>query len=601
MAKYANQNAVTVVRVSGKKQGDADHFGMDAQRTSNARIVAEHGFAVRKTVEYSDVSGDAVMFTKEMQELQDFLRTPRMKDGHLVAKELSRLLRPNFNSYPLLQVFVDQRITIHTPTYDLQLWTPEGRILVGLLCAIDFNEAARIRERCMAGREEARLRGYCAAGSETLPTGFLWDRKTKTVKKDPEYLPNALEAFRMVYEGETTFQIIIDQLHFRLRPPKGRKPKLTTPTGLRRLLSNRLFIGELVWDKKCDMSIPKEQLMYIGKDGKYHKRERPLIARDEVIVRKVMEPVVSREVFDRVQAILQAKSDKTHQSHLLNRDRERCAYRGLTFCADCGQPEYSVFTGAYAYYRCRDYFPKRGGTGKCRSQSMKASVLDAEIDRVLSKEFPRSEFLAKLMKEQGGSENRRAHARRDQLQAKQNALVVKRDRIIDLAVEGRIPKADLDRRLKLVEEHIEANHKALAELVEPTLPTHAEWKALTKPFTQNFCGLPVAAKRRLVASRIQQIKVKDGRVVSWYLLTGEVKAAPVRPEEHCHTCGRVLELDDLDYNRECERDVGCSLPYSLCRACLDRTPARMRAEHPQQRPPVQQVSQEPFADSASRL
>jgi hypothetical protein len=36
MAKYANQNAVTVVRVSGKKQGDADHFGMDAQRTSTA-------------------------------------------------------------------------------------------------------------------------------------------------------------------------------------------------------------------------------------------------------------------------------------------------------------------------------------------------------------------------------------------------------------------------------------------------------------------------------------------------------------------------------------------------------------------------------------
>jgi DNA invertase Pin-like site-specific DNA recombinase len=193
-----NRNAVTLVRVSTKKQGEEDRFGMDAQRASNARIVAEQNFVVRRTVEYADVSGDAVMYTPEMKHLQAYLRTPEMKGGNLVAKELSRLLRPNFDSYPLLQVFVDQRITIHLPQYELKLWTPEGRMLAGVLCAVDFNEAERIRDRCMAGREEARKRGYCAAGGEALTTGFLWDAKSKTYSQDPVYLPPVVEAFRLI-------------------------------------------------------------------------------------------------------------------------------------------------------------------------------------------------------------------------------------------------------------------------------------------------------------------------------------------------------------------------------------------------------------------
>ena len=249
---------------------------MDAQRASNARIVAAHGFSVRKTVEYSDVSGDAVMYTPEMQDLQVYLRTPAMKGGHLVAKELSRLLRPNYDSYPLLQVFVDQKISIHLPQYVLQLWTPEGRMLAGVLCAVDFNEAERIRDRCMGGREAARVLGHCAAGGQTIPTGILWNNATKTWAFDPLYAPIIPKIFRMIDGGETNLTRIISKFQFKMRS-KGGVPRLATPSELKRLLRNPIWTGRRVWDQKFDLSVPKEQLMYRGKDGKVHKRNRPLI------------------------------------------------------------------------------------------------------------------------------------------------------------------------------------------------------------------------------------------------------------------------------------------------------------------------------------
>jgi DNA invertase Pin-like site-specific DNA recombinase len=536
--RKANANTVTLVRVSTKKQGGEDRFGMDAQRRSNERTVAEHGFTVRKTIEYKDVSGDAVMYTPEMQELQAFLRSPEMNGGNLVAKELSRLLRPNYTDYPLLQVFVDQRISIHLPHYVLQLWTPEGRMLASVLCATDFNEAERIRERCMGGREESRRLGFCAAGGRTVPTGVTWDVKSKTWGYDSVYSPKIAAAFQTVASGETNFGYIVRKLNLCLRPNRS-APKLATATDLRRLLENRMFIGERVTNLKSDLSIPKDKLMFLGKDHQWHKRTRPLIARepDEIYVKQVITPgLVSREMFEKVQTILRAKSDKTHQTHALHSERPKFTYRGLLFCADCGQPLYTV-TQRDGFYRCRDHFRNRGGTNVCKAASMGREKLEAELDRLFSQEFPRKHFLAELLEKQYGSEGRRDNARqRERLLRQKETLSKKRGRIIEFALDGTLTKEDRDRRLKLVDDDLDLNSRALTDLADTPLPSLREWHDFLRPFNI-FETLSLDAKRRLLTSRFQEIRVKDYRLVSLYLLTGEVTTPKA---ETCHSCGLNL-------------------------------------------------------------
>ena len=408
-------------------------------------------------------------------------------------------------------------------------------------------ELSTIKQRMMDGREESRKLGYCAAGGRTLPTGVTWDVKSKTYDYDPVYAPKIAEAFHMVASGETNFGYIIRTLHLCLRPARG-APKLASPTSLRRLLENRLFIGERVWDKRFDLSTPKEQLMYLGKDNKWHKRNRPLIAREphEVYVREVITPgLVSREIFEKVQNILRAKSDKVHQSHMLHADRRpKFTYRGLLFCGSCGQPIYTVTQGD-GYYRCRDHFRQRGGKNECKATSMGRQKLETELARLFSQEFPRKHFLAELLEKHYGSEGRKDTARqRERLIGQRQTLARRRERIIEFALDGTLTKGDRDRRLKLVDDDLDANRRALDDLADTPLPSLAEWRDFLRPFNV-FETLSMEEKRRLLTSRFQEIRVKDYRVVSLYLLTGEVTTPKVVPGPEidptvCYSCGHTI-------------------------------------------------------------
>ncbi len=85
----------------------------------------------------------------------------------------------------------------------------------------------------------------------------------------------------------------------------------------------------------------------------------------------------------------------------------------------------------------------------------------------------------------------------------------------------------------------DATYENLA--VDAPLPTYEQWCDMFWPF-RNFRVLPPEEKRRLITSRFQEIRVKDYRVVSLFMLTGEaVTPEPRYPERDpnaCYSCGR---------------------------------------------------------------
>lgn len=133
------------------------------------------------------------------------------------------------------------------------------------------------------------------------------------------------------------------------------------------------------------------------------------------------------------------------------------------------------------------------------------------------------------------------------------------------------------------------------------MPTYREWQELMRPFRRGFAGLPIEEKRRLVADRFQEIKVRDGKVVSLYLLTGETRVASDLPavsrdQTKCRTCGQALSQDDLDYNLKC----GVEVSRRFCQSCLDSPRERAERQYPlygHER--IQPVGS--FSDSSLRL
>jgi hypothetical protein len=144
--------------------------------------------------------------------------------------------------------------------------------------------------------------------------------------------------------------------------------------------------------------------------------------------------------------------------------------------------------------------------------------------------------------------------------ARQQALAVKRERILARELDGKITKAESDRWLKPVADELEANRRQLEELREVTLPTYAQLGALLRPL-RCFSRLSIDEKRRLIASQFQAIKVRDYRVTSLYLLTGDMvtpdlsKFPPVDPTM-CQTCGsREKERGEDRYCAHCSYEI----------------------------------------------
>jgi hypothetical protein len=128
--------------------------------------------------------------------------------------------------------------------------------------------------------------------------------------------------------------------------------------------------------------------------------------------------------------------------------------------------------------------------------------------------------------------------------ARQKAPSGKREPIIDHALEDKITKQDEDRRLRIVDDELEANNRTLNDLRETPMLTYAEWQHRMRPFCERFAALPVDEKRRLITSRFQGVKLKDYRVVSLYLLTRDmVSPVPTRQVEvdptKCPSCLRA--------------------------------------------------------------
>ena len=200
-------------------------------------------------------------------------------------------------------------------------------------------------------------------------------------------------------------------------------------------------------------------------------------------MKQVITPgLVSVELFERVQTILRALSDKVHQAHALNAALPKFAYRGLLFC-DCGQPLYTASGSQHSrYYRCRDRVRQRGGKGECKAPIMNQARLEAELDRWFSREeFTFGKIIsAALTKQEGAASRKSAAKQREQLQARQDALAVKRERIL-ARVRWEDHQGGVRPLLGPVTEELAANRRLLEELVEVQTRPSPSWESCCGP------------------------------------------------------------------------------------------------------------------------
>ena len=174
-------------------------------------------------------------------------------------------------------------------------------------------------------------------------------------------------------------------------------------------------------------------------------------------------PIVSKELFDQVQKVLKARSNKNRPP-----ENNPQAYCGLLSCSECGcsitaeekvKVQQNGNTHRYVYYHCTK---KRG---KCDGKFLREEALDVELSDLLSRfHLPRewAEEMERMATQDAQEAEQSATASVSALRAEISVLDGKIARLTDLFVEQDIERGDyLSRKRALADERRQLEEQVL--------------------------------------------------------------------------------------------------------------------------------------------
>ncbi len=488
------KRAIELIRVSTEGQAADDRASIPAQRAVNRRTAAQYGLEIVRTIQISDVSGAAVLLAPEMQELMRLMAAPEVHG--VIAREFSRLMRPeNFSDYALLQAFADTRTVLYLPDGPIDLSSKAGRLMGTIRAAMAGLERTEILERIWTAKEEKRRAGQMPQSPVTLPFGVGYDRSAGRWYYTAE-AEKVREAFRRFLAGETSYQTVGKALGI-------------DPYNLRVIMRNPIYTGWRVIDKRRDPSAAAHKA---GKDGRQADRPKILRAPEDVIrVRVIDDPIISEDDFRRVLELMDIK--KTRHWRTRSTYEHRFLYNGFLSCADCGKL-------IYTHFRRRDYYICSGRKQKtgCLSSYMRREKLEPTIDSLLSEQLTNPALLQALAASWASStSNDSSQAESARLQSQIPALRARRDRVIDLFVEGVISRDARDERLTAIDSDLRVYGELLMRDSGTGRPTVEQLAQVFAPFVEwEFLGRE--DKRQLLAVTTPQICVSEYRIAGLKLL-----------------------------------------------------------------------------------
>lgn len=480
------KRCLELLRVSTAEQATESHASLPAQRTVNRRTAQAYGLTIVRTIELSDVSGAAVLLAPEIKELLTLMNDREIHG--VVAREFSRLMRPeNFGDYALLQAFVDTSTILYLPEGPIDFASKTGRLMGTIRAAIAGMERTEILERIWNAKEEKRKAGGFAQGKVCLPFGVCYDENGWSYTGDAE---RVREGFRLLLAGDTSYSSV------------GRQVGVD-PYSLRVILRNPVYTGWRVITTRRD---PSASGKYKTKDGRQGDRRKIARLPEDVIRVKVMEPLVSESDFAQVQHILDVK--KSHHWRTREGYESRFTYRGLLLCSVCEGLVYTKFRRA-DYYVCK----ARHFGHQCETGYMRRDKLEPELDSLFAEKLTSPKFLRQVERDM---KKARPQVNTDRLESQIQALVGKRQRVLDSYFEGVINPTERDLRLA----DIDREKRIAGELLTRQRPQSGiEVKALAKVFSTflRFKRLNSGEKRKLLTAIAPEILVADYRVKGLYL------------------------------------------------------------------------------------
>ena len=466
--KQKNYIAGLYLRLSQEDERQGESISIDNQRTILRKYAEEHGFEIHG--EYIDDGISGTTFQRpEVQRLLDDAKTGVINT--IIVKDLSRFGR-NY-------IEVGQYIDYVFPAFGIRFIAIQDNVdtanrdngAMDMMPIMNvFNEwhAANTSKKIRAVKRSNALAGKFS-GSRA-PYGYIKGTDEKrTFQIDEEAAPIVKRIFEMYASGISPYKIA-EILNNEGIPSAGRLTFLRTgekirnnehpyweETRIRPILKNIEYLGHLAQQKYASVSYKNHKI--IQKDQS-----------DWVIVYNTHEPIISQELWDKVQERLKSRAHgrkmRTGMTHPLS---------GFLYCADCG----SKLKMGYVWHKYKNYYTynfdcgklKRYGKSFCFSHYIRANVLEEIVLGDIREMAKRIVLDEKSIREEYVRHNAELKDQsiksiKKELQLK-NKRIEELSRLIQVAYEDRVKgKMPEDICISFIQRYSEEQKSLTAEITE---------------------------------------------------------------------------------------------------------------------------------------
>ena len=461
--------AVLYARVSSKDQ-EREGFSIPAQQKLLREYAREHRLDI--AWEFIDIETAKQTGRTGFGEMIAFLEAhPACKT--ILVEKTDRLYR-NIRDW----VTIDGLdVTVH--------FVKEGQVVSktsrssdkfmhGIKVLMAKNYVDNLSEEVKKGMREKAEQGHWPS---VAPIGYVNNLSTRRIEPDSLRGPLVAEVFRLYASGDYSLKAIVAKAKaIGLTHARGNRP--LHKSEIHRTLQNPIYYGEFVW---------------LGEQ--YHGSHEPLI---------------TRETFDQVQAVLRRKPRARHP-------KQRHAFMGLLTCAKCGCAITAERKkGKYVYYHCTDF------RGECDNTYIReerlADLLGDIIKPIQISSLIADDIANAIQSTDCDAERHRTDAIR-QLDQRCRAVVAKQDRAYEDFVEGRISEEFWTRKSQRWEAELQVIDTERTRVEQPRpamMVTARKILELAKQAESLYKSQNLAEQRRLLETVLSNCTFDRGSLCATY-------------------------------------------------------------------------------------
>lgn len=381
------------VRVSTTKQGEHG-VSLHEQRDAISRHAAHLGIEVTRWFEERQTAAK-----RGRPVFSQMLRLLKRGDADgVIIHKIDRSAR-NLKDWSDLGELIDAGIEVHFANESIDLHSRGGRLSADIQAVVAADYVRNLREETRKGFYGRLKQGFYPLPA---PLGYVDRGKAKPKEIDVTTAPLVRRAFELYATGRYTLVTLRAEL--RRRGLRNRRGKAVSLNGISRLLNNPFYIG----------------LIRLQSTG-----ER---------FRGVHTPLITKSLFDRVQAVLTGRTNTRAMRHDMT-------FRRILRCGRCAYALVGEVQKKHVYYRCH--------SPGCAGTSMREERIDDAITEALAPlGFSPEEqsYLGEKLPILRASWAGRRVAQRDALLLRRKSLEERLNRLTDAYIDQLIDRDAFEQR-----------------------------------------------------------------------------------------------------------------------------------------------------------